>query len=150
MTTVRRAARDDLPAILRMSQAFYATTEYAPLVPYDEGTVEQLATIIIDHHLFLVAENPEGAVVGMVGMMYAPFSFNAEHKMCAEVVWYVDPAEQRNGVGAALLDAIEPEGAKDDATVFQMFILATSPAFAGEAYLRRGYVRAGQSFLKVV
>lgn len=150
MTTIRRATHADLPEILRMSRAFYATTEYAPLVPFDPATVEKLATIIIDSHLYLVAENEDGRVIGMVGMMYAPFSFNEAHKMCAEVVWYVDPAEQRNGVGALLLDAIEPEGKKDGASVFQMFILATSPAFAGEAYVRRGYVPAGNSYLKVV
>ncbi len=152
MTTIRRATHADLPEILRMSRAFYATTEYAPLIPFDPETVEQLAALMIDHHLFLVADHDDngGKLLGMVGMMYAPFSFNASQKMCAEVVWYVEPDAQRNGVGALLLDAIEPEGQKDGASVFQMFILATSPRFAGQAYLRRGYVEAGNSYLKAV
>ncbi len=149
--TIRRATMDDAPQICRMAAAFYTTTEYAPLIDYDAMTVEQLTGIIIQHHLMLVAEGEEpGKLLGMVGMMYAPFSFNVSRKMCAEVVWYVEPAEQRNGIGAALLDAIEPEGTKDGASVFQMFILSTSPAFAGDAYLRRDYVAAGHSFLKVV
>jgi len=151
MMTVRRATQADVPEIQRMAKAFYATTEYAPLVDYDAATVDQLASIITADHLMLVVDAPApGKLLGMVGMMYCPFSFNQALKMCAEVVWYVDPAEQRNGVGAALLDAIEPEAMKDGARVFQMFILSTSPAFAGDAYLRRDYVRAGHSFLKVV
>lgn len=150
MTLIRRATPEDMPEILRMCRHFYLTTEYAPLVEYDEATVEQLAALIVKDHLFLVAEGEQpGQLAGIVGMMYAPFSFNLAKKMCAEVVWYVDPTAQRNGVGAALLDAIEPEGSKDGATVFQMFILATSPAFAGQAYLNRGYIAAGNSYLKV-
>ena|ERR1700743_77808 len=149
--TIRRATLEDMPEMLPMFREFYKTTEYAPLVEYDEATVEELATIITNDHLMLVAEGSEpGTLAGVVGMMYCPWSFNKAFKMCAEVVWHVKPEEQRNGAGSALLDAIEPEGRSDGATIFYMFTLSTSPAFAVQAYLNRDYIAAGHSFLKVV
>lgn len=151
MTIIRRATPADKPAILRMCRGFYLTTEYAPLVVYNEDTVGLLVDIITEKHLMLVAESGEpDHLDGFVAMMYCPFSFNANYKMCAEVAWYVDPTAQRHGVGGALFSAIEPTGRTDGATVFQMFTLATSPAFAGQVYRNAGFIDAGQAFLKVV
>ena len=151
MTTIRRATHADIPEIVRMAVLFYATTEYAPLVPFDEATVGHLAQVMIEHHLFLVAGGAAGEpLLGMVGMFTVPFTFNRHWKMAAELVWYVDPAAQRNGLGMQLLHAMEDEGVQDACQLFQMMTLATSPKHASDAYLRDGYVPAGNSFLKVV
>lgn len=144
---IRRATEADIPVIVAMSRKFYATTNYAALTPMSDEAVENIALMLIDTGVLLVAEH-DGAVVGMVGLMILPFTFNPAVTMAAEVVWWVDPAAQGAGVGSALLDAVEPAAAERGADLVQMMTLSTSPPQAVALYERAGYRHSETCFTK--
>lgn len=143
---IRRATEDDLPAILAMSRKFYATTSYAALTPMDDHTVANLVFQLMDS-VMLVAEL-EGRVVGMVGLVVAPFMFDRSINVAYEVVWWVEPEAQGAGVGKALLGAVEPACAERGASAVVMVHLATSPPQAAALYERAGFRHSESSFTK--
>lgn len=152
MTTIRRATMHDLGEIERMGALFYHATEYAALLPMDASTVADVAVYAMGAGLLLVADpdDESGRLEGLCCLLYAPFTFNRHVKMAAEVAWYVDPSVQRNGVGSLLLDAIEAETDADGVNLLQMQLLETSPPWARDAFLRRGYTASGSIFFKEI
>ena len=144
---IRAATHADIPAIVAMSRKFYATTDYAKHSPMSDDAVADIAAMLIDTGVMLVAEF-DGAVVGMVGLMVLPFTFNPQRTMAAEVVWWVEPDAQGFGVGKALLQAVEPAAAARGADLVQMMTLATSPPQAGAMYERAGYRHSETCYTK--
>lgn len=146
---IRKATHDDVPRIVEMSRRFYATTSYAAMVPMADGDVEDIAAMLIDTGVMLVAE-VDGQVVGMVGLAVMPFTFNRSARIAAEVVWWVEPEAQGAGVGQALLAAVEPACVAAGVHCIQMMILATSPPQAAALYERDGYRHSETSFTKEI
>ena len=144
---IRAATHDDMPAILSMSAKFYATTSYAEWADFCPASVENVAAMMIDTGVMLVAE-VDGRVVGMVGLVVVPFMFNNAKTAAYEVVWWVDPEVQGLGAGKALLSAIDDAcKAKGCATV-QMVHLRNSPPQAAALYERLGYANTESSYTK--
>ncbi|NJB80290.1 GNAT family N-acetyltransferase [Xanthomonas arboricola] len=143
---IRAAHEDDLPAILAMSRKFYATTSYASMTPMDDHTVSDLVFQLMDS-VMLVAEL-DGQVVGMVGLVVAPFMFNRNIRAAYEVVWWVEPEAQGAGVGKALLAAVEPACVARGASAVVMVHLATSPPQASALYERMGYALSETCYTK--
>lgn len=146
---VRKATLADVPAVVRMSASFYATTSYAGWADFNPDTVEKLAESLARDHLLLVADH-DGEVVGMVGLYVAPFMFNADKRAAYEVVWWVDPAGRSTGAGKALLGAIEPACKEAGCHAIQMVHLANSPPQAAMLYERAGYANTESSYTKVL
>ena len=146
---VRKATLADVPAIVRMSACFYATTSYCQWADFSESTVEQLAESLARDHVMLVAEH-EGEVVGMVGLYVAPFMFNADKRAAYEVVWWVDPIARDTGAGKALLASIEPACREAGCDAIQMVHLNNSPPQAATLYERAGYGHTESSYTKVL
>jgi GNAT superfamily N-acetyltransferase len=142
---IRPATHDDLDAIVAMSAKFYATTTYARWAPMCPDTVRDLAAMLIDTGVMLVAE-AEGAVVGMVGLCVAPFMFNRAKRGAYEVVWWVEPTAQGAGIGRALLAAVEPACRAAGCDIAQMVHLSTSPPQAAALYEREGYRHTESSY----
>lgn len=149
MTTIRKGTLADVPEIVRMSAAFYPTTHYAQWCDMDEDTVADLATNLIENHIFLVAES-EGRLVGMVGIFLAPFLFNRHACFGVEVVWWVDPAARGSHVAASLLQAIEHPARDAGADRIQMVHMPNSPPQAAALYERLGYSRSEVSYTKEI
>jgi GNAT superfamily N-acetyltransferase len=145
---VRQATLADVPAIVDMSAKFYATTTYAQWAEFNPETVHDLASNLTENHVMLVAEDG-GQLVGMVGLFAAPFMFNADILAAYEVVWWVDPDAQGQGVGKALLAAIEPACLAKGCKAIQMVHLSTSPPQAAAIYERMGYRHTESSYTKV-
>ena len=143
---IRPATEADVPAILAMSRKFYATTSYVEHAPMNDETVAALVRQLMES-VMLVAE-VDGVVVGMVGLIVAPFMFNSALKAAYEVVWWVDPAAQGAGVGKQLLAAVEPASAERGAEIVVMVALASSPPQASALYERAGYRHSETSFTK--
>lgn len=146
---VRNATLADVPAIVAMSERFYATTSYCAWADFNPATVEALASNLADNHVMLVAEDASG-VCGMVGLFVAPFMFNADKVGAYEVVWWVNPDAQGQGAGKALLAAIEPACKAKGADVIQMVHLSSSPPQAAAIYERMGYAHTESSYTRIV
>jgi GNAT superfamily N-acetyltransferase len=146
---VRDATESDVGAIVEMSSKFYATTNYRSYVNMDEDTVANLVRMLIETSIMLVAEDA-GEIVGMAGMVVAPFLFNTSIKGAHEVVWYVSPDSRGGGAGKEMLRAIERSAKAKGCRIIQMLTLATSPAQAGQAYERMGYANSETCYTKEV
>ncbi len=149
MTTIREATLADVPEIVRMSAAFYPTTHYADWCPMDEASVAGLATGLIENDVFFVAEQ-DGELVGMVGLIFAPFLFNRDCLYATEIVWWVAPAVRGTSVAARLLQVIEQPCRDRGATRIQMVHMPNSPPQAAALYERKGYLRSEISFTKEI
>jgi GNAT superfamily N-acetyltransferase len=145
---VRKATEDDVGEIVDMSAMFYKTTAYQKVGNMCRETVAKLTRWLIDTGVMLVAEDHRGCLIGMVGLAIVPGMFNAEIRGAHEVVWYVDPDEQRSGVGTELLKAIEPACRERGADAIWMMHLANSPPKAGEAYIRMGFEMSEVCYMK--
>lgn len=146
---VRNATLDDVPAIVEMSRKFYATTTYSGWSDFNADTVHALASGLAEHHVMLVADDGE-KLIGMVGLFVAPFMFNGAVTAAYEVVWWVEPDEQGQGAGKALLAAIEPACRAKGCKAIQMVHLSTSPPQAAAIYERVGYRHTESSFTKIM
>lgn len=146
---IRPATSADVPRIVEMSRLFYATTTYSEWASFNEETVANLATMLLEEHVMLVAE-ADGKVYGMVGLFVAPHLFNADVKAACEVVWWVEPESQGAGVGKALLQAVEPACHAKGAVAIQMVHLCSSPPQAAVIYERMGFNHTESSYTKLV
>jgi len=146
---IRAATEADIPAIVEMSRAFYATTHYAHWCAMDDTTVADLARSLLTDHVMLVAES-DGLVVGMVGLFVAPFLFNRDELGAYEVVWYVSPSARGGRVAWSLLQAIEPACRAKGATRIQMVHMPNSPPQAAALYERFGYAHSETSYTKAL
>lgn len=146
---VRRATEADTQALLDMGRRFYATTLYERFAAYDDETVARLIGMMRDGGVLLVFENEE-RLLGMVGLLLAPFLFNSQIKAAYEVMWWVDPSAQSVGVGRSLLEAIEPACREAGCAAIQMVRLASSPPQATQLYERCGYLSSEFCHTKIL
>ena len=144
---IRQAREDDLLRIVEMSAQFYPHTYYIKISPFDTESVSILASSLIDNGVMLVAE-VEGKVVGMVGLVPAPFIFNPSIVGVYEVIWWVEPEYQGQGVGRDLLRVIEPIAKEKGASYIHMVCMADSPIQAAALYIKEGYDHTEMSFTK--
>lgn len=144
---IRKARQTDLRRIVEMSEQFYPQTPYIKVAPFDSNAVATLASALIDNGIMLVAEI-EGNVVGMVGLVVTSFPFNPAVIGAYEIIWWVDPAHQSNGVGKDLLLAIDPAAKEAGATYIHMVCMADSPIQAAALYIKSGYDHTEMSFTK--
>jgi L-amino acid N-acyltransferase YncA len=148
MMLVRKATQGDTERIVEMGAAFYATTKYAQATPYDETSAAVLIQFMRDSGILLVAEH-SGAVIGMVGLVVAPFAFNMAVRGAHEVMWWVEPDARDSGAGLALLRAVDEACAQAGVVWQEMKSLATSPEYVGAIYERFGYALSETSYTKV-
>jgi L-amino acid N-acyltransferase YncA len=143
---IRPAEDYDITAIVAMSRLFYETTNYARMTPMDDETVERLSRALAHDHVLLVAEEPSGELVGMVGLFVAPFLFDAGVRTAHEVVWWMSPAATGRGGGRALIEAAITECRSLGARAVQMVHLATSPPQAAALYEKLGFAHSESSY----
>lgn len=146
---IRLATKQDADRILEMSRKFYATTSYKDFAPMNDATVADLIQNLTDNHIMLVAEI-DGQVVGMAGMMMAPFYFNANKRGAYEVVWWVEPEHQAGGIGKRLLESIIEHSKLRECDIVQMVTLATSPEHAGKIYEKYEFNHSETSYTRIL
>lgn len=144
---IRKATHNDLRRIVEMSEKFYPQTAYIHLTPFNANAAATLASALIDHGIMLLAE-VEKEVVGMVGLVLAPFPFDPDKVGAYEIIWWVEPEHQSKGVGKELLEAIDPAAKKAGAGFIHMVCMADSPIAAAAAYIKSGYDHTEMSFTK--
>ena len=146
---IRPAQESDLPELHAMAKQFYAETTYQEFSDYCDKSVDFVARMMLDDGVFLVAEGQD-KLVGMVGLLVAPFMFNHAYKTAHEVLWWVDSDARNSGAGLGLLQAIEPACRGRGVIAIQMGVLSTSPPQAGMLYERMGYSISETSFTRVL
>lgn len=147
MTIIRKATLADVPVIVAMSARFYPTTHYADWCEMDEASVAGLATGLIENDVFFVAER-DGELVGMIGLMIAPFLFNQSRKFAVEIVWWVAPDARGSRIASQLLAVVEQPCRDAGADRIQMVHMPNSPPQAEALYRHAGYAESEISFTK--
>jgi len=146
---IRRATREDLPAIIQMGEKFFDTSGYGEIATYDPVSCEILGEQLLAMGIILVAEHHE-RLVGVIGVILAPFQMNREKLTAHEVLWYVEDGNRATGAGIALLRAIAKETKAAGAIALFMLHLANSPPQAKLLYKRLGYRYVESSYMKVL
>ena len=148
---IRLAKQEDLRRLIEMSERFYPYTTYSikSRIPLDVEATALLASTMIDHHVVYVAEVNE-RVVGMIGIIVAPFIFNPAYTHGGEIIWWVEPENNSEGLGRQLLRAIEPRCKELGVTYIQMVDLECSPVKAEELFRSEGYELTERTFTKVI
>ncbi len=144
---IRKATLADVPVIVAMSARFYPTTHYADWCEMDEASVAGLATGLIENDVFYVAER-DGELVGMIGLMIAPFLFNQNRKFAVEIVWWVAPDARGSRIASQLLAVVEQPCRDAGAERIQMVHMPNSPPQAAALYRYAGYAESEISFTK--
>ena len=144
---IRKATLADVPVIVAMSARFYPTTHYADWCEMDEASVAGLATGLIENDVFYVAER-DGELVGMIGLMIAPFLFNQNRKFAVEIVWWVAPDARGSRIASQLLAVVEQPCRDAGAERIQMVHMPNSPPQAAALYRHAGYAESEISFTK--
>ena len=144
---IRKAKDSDLATIVEMSGKFYPHTPYSNIVPFNPEAAAVLAQALIDNHIMLIAEL-NGQPVGMIGLIVTNFPFDPETLGAYEIIWWVEPEVQKQGVGKALLEAIDPVAKQKGASFIHMVCMANSPIEAAALYIKSGYDHTEMSFTK--
>lgn len=146
---IRRATEADNPRILEMGRRFFATTLYAQFAEYHEETMLRLIDLMRTSGVLLVHDAGD-RIDGMVGLLIAPFLFDSRRLAAYEVMWWVEPDARGEGVGRALLEAIEPACREVGAVAIQMVRMENSPPSAERLYERCGYHASEFSHTKIL
>jgi GNAT superfamily N-acetyltransferase len=144
---IRQARSDELYRLVEMSAQFYPHTHYFKIASFDTEYVSVLIQSLIDSGVMLVSEE-DNKLVGMVGLVPAPFPFNPSVVGIYEMIWWVEPEYQGHGTGRALLRAIDPIAKEMGASYIHMVCMANSPIQAAALYIEEGYEHTEMSFTK--
>jgi hypothetical protein len=104
---IRPATLFDVPAVVDMSRSYYATTKCGRFAPFDPDSVGALAARLVDQGTLLLADAGD-RLLGMIGLVVAPFTFNADVLVAYEALRWTDPAN--SDAGPALQRAAEDAG----------------------------------------
>lgn len=146
---IRQATLDDADSIMELVEKFYYKTDYAGFTPFDYETVFDLTKMLIETGVVLVGVIDE-VIVGVIGLVVAPFMFNKSKLGAYEVIWYVEKSAMQIGIGGALLAGIELACKEKGIELIQMVHLSNSPPQAGEMYIKMGYKYSESSYTKVI
>lgn len=147
---IRHAEPSDFNELIEMGREFLEQSGNTSFTTFDEASFS--ATLIslmsgVNNATLLVAESA-GKAVGMAACVVFPFYANMNTKLGQEIFWYCKP-EFRNGMGAALLDELEAEAARNGADVFMSAAIAgLRDGAIGRVYQRRGYKPAENSYMR--
>ena len=107
---IRPARLKDIDAICVELEAFsdhYSTK----MPPYkDKETSSRVLTDIIEKHLFLVAVDESGTLVGFIAGFVCDHIYNPDIRTLAEAFWWTKPEHRRTGIGLVLFEAFKKWG----------------------------------------
>lgn len=150
MYKLRKATKDDMPALLRMGQAFYLTTAFHTdmAIPYHEESMKQHIAAVLKGGIVVLAEVEETAeVVGMLGILLTPFPLNRNYTTASEAAWWIDPAHRGSKLAIGLLDLGTYLSKENGATHEILSDLSTSPGHVAALYESRGRRRVETAYM---
>lgn len=136
MTIVRLATVADIPQIVEMGSRFYLKSRRAARADYDPVSAGAGARFVLDNGYIYAAEC-NGQLVGMLGMIVAPFLMNMSLRTATETMWWVEPDSR--GAGAILLRKTIREARERGCAWLSMSTLHDSPPEAAEILIAFGF-----------
>ena len=103
---IRSATHEDIPRIIEMAQAFYATTNYPSIAPMPDEQAAGIIIITIKSGVMLVAET-EGELVGMICIHVDAFIFNPAVQFPNELAFWVEPEHRGSTTAMRLVRSAE-------------------------------------------
>lgn len=145
---IRHASILDKKAIVEFVAEFYPQTHYAKQCEFDAESVEELTDHLIKTGIVLIA-TVDDSIVGIIGAGIRPHVFNKNVLSCHEFIWYVTPAHQKSGLGAALIERADKLRQLRGCTSFQMMRLDGSSPYLDKLFLSLGFEPSEYCFTKV-
>jgi len=143
---IRLATIEDMPELLRMSQAFFDVSGYSGLTTFDKDDSEELLKTLVDGNTLLTDGN--GA---MLGFVVFPMFMNRGTLIAQELFWWVDEDKRKSGVGLKLLRAAEKHAKELGAKAMMMLSIADLDGDkVNKLYKAKGYKPQEQSFMRVL
>ena len=145
---VRRGEVRDIFRIVRMSQKFWAQTEYSD-IEHDDEHVADVALNCMNAGLMAVLDDDEHGVVGFVCGVQHPVLANPNVTFVAEIAWWVNEDHRGHGNGRALLEFIENLARERGASRMTMMVMEhPDPAPGIRLYEHCGYHSVEHSYSK--
>lgn len=145
MAIIRRAEVGDTEAAIEQGKRFAQVAH--PEMEYCADSMRVLMEQLITDGTLLVAEK-EGAIVGGIGGIAAPYFHNRNYKMLIEQFWWVHQ-EERGSLGIRLLTAFEARAKEIGCTDVYMIALEHVDVQRVERiYLKLGYRAAERGYRK--
>lgn len=145
---IRVATLADADEIVLLIQQFYDETFYATLAPFNNDTIKSLTDNLIRKGIVVIAK-VDHRIVGVLGLVVAPFIFNQDIKSCNEVVWWVHPDYRNAKLGIDMIIQADAIRKLRGCTVFQMAHLETSPAKVSSMLKSLGFIPTEHCYSKV-
>ena len=146
MINVREATAADIVHFITLGRTFAALAGE----PFDRDSAGAHMDWILenDDAVAFLATDIEGKAVGVAGAMCFPTLWDSSKLLATELWWYVAPEARNDGVGAALMDALESWA--QEAGAYRLLMLSIVGLTDGieKAYIKRGYVAHEQSYMK--
>ena len=141
---IRKANSEDMPYLLQELKEFSKFIDTKRQVFSNEEYIKTNLQLIMDKHVFLVAEI--GALpVGFIAGFLTPHPMNPEINLLSEVFWWVDKAHRNTRAGLELLVAFIEHGKKH--TDWITMTLESKSPVKEKALLRRGFRNMEYSYL---
>lgn len=142
---IRLALESDMPAMLRMAQAFCE----AAGVEFSAASCEQTLRLLLQQSPNVLFVADVDGVVGMAGALSFPMYFNHAKKCAQEVFWWMDKEHRGGREGLRLLQALEIWAERTGHDEFTMVALAKlTPEKLHQLYRSRGYEPREQHYTK--
>lgn len=147
---IRPATEADIPRLVEMAEAFYATTDFAAHSPMSKPSAAGLAILCMRDGVLLVAEDDAGALHGMAVLYVSGCLFNVSLLTAEEIAWWIEPEARGGMLAVRMLKAVEQACADKGVDVIRMAALKDSPPAAIALYEKRGYARSDSHYMKVI
>ncbi len=112
-----------MPRVLELAQELHKNVPYS-YIAFSEDSSQALGAMLLSN-LLLVAEDESG-VIGVIGGLAAPVTFNPSKLFAQELIFWVTPTKNNKGVGRSLLEGFELAAKAVGADVIFVSSLKTS------------------------
>ena len=146
--SIRPATVADTSAILDIGAAAYRNTDYVQIADACPDAAADLISTMRETGVLMV-EDRAGEIVGIVGMIIAPYFLNRAYRTAHQLIWWVEPSMRGRGIGRTLLSASELACRYIGVAAINNITHANSPAAATALYADMGYPNTETSFSKV-
>lgn len=147
MFDIRVANVEDYSVVREMAMKFYAISDHASAIPWDEESAQLLFCDMVANGFILLA-SVEEKCVGMLGCMVTPAPLNKNHKIATEFFWWVEPEYRKGRLGIKLVQAGEHLAKYDGCTIMVMSVLNVSPDGVERVLEHLGYHWKEKSLVK--